>query len=86
MIKFEEKYVYNVLSKGEIDNCIDENREKLLACVNGQAGMKNFLGWFDVKTNATDEILAKNIEIAEEIKANADALWSSALAVQTVRR
>ncbi|MEG2002173.1 MAG: glucose-6-phosphate isomerase [Clostridia bacterium] len=73
MIKFEEKYVYNVLSKTEIDNCIDENRKKLLACVNGQTGMKNFLGWFDVKTNATDEILAKNIEIAEEIKANADA-------------
>ncbi len=72
-ITFDEKYCYNAVSKEEIDNFIDSNSEVIASVINGEVGLKNFLGWHVVKTNAGGDIVYKNQEIADEIRKKADA-------------
>ncbi|MFI3166674.1 MAG: glucose-6-phosphate isomerase [Bacillota bacterium] len=73
MIKFDEKYCYNAVTKEEIDNIITQNKQLICDVLGRRVGMQNFLGWYSVGENATREILRENEVIADEILQNADA-------------
>lgn len=72
-INFNEEYCYNVVSKEEIDNVIEKNKQLIEGVLDCKVGLQNFLGWNSVETNADLEILNQNKTIAKEIKQNADA-------------
>ncbi len=71
-LRFNEEYSYTVISKNEIDEFINANQDKIKQCLNGKIGLQNFLGWFEIVRNTSEEILNANKEIAKEIQKEAD--------------
>ncbi|MBN2853120.1 MAG: glucose-6-phosphate isomerase [Clostridia bacterium] len=72
-IEFLENGVYNKIKEDEINHFIMENKEMIQNVMHGTIGIRESLGWLHVEENTSDEVITDILEIADEIRQNANA-------------
>jgi glucose-6-phosphate isomerase len=72
MIKLDESFLDKILVRGETDNFIFSKRELISKVLNGQYGMIDALGWFNVAENTGEAVLETIHSMADRIRREAD--------------